>query len=254
MDLLTQSRQYLYLDSYTSFKIENILSVNIHGEKTLLAFNWTDIKDRDDRNLVNEDLYYGNPIMLIKVYVAAQLWLNSELVFPYLVAIGQQDPMYRKHAFMLMKPNETGDNEKSFGEPGYYRSTIGSWTNIFAVLKHTSDNWDDCSDQMKQWAALVLIYDAMHFIQQELKRLESRMSCQLWLNSRNKIRHEMNKAQRAVLGDCFNLQPFVEIMAFLIEKISPKMTFLKDPSTDYQVFTRPIIDRLWIYLQSDNYR
>ena len=49
----------------------------------------------------------------------------------------------------------------------------------------------------------------------------------------------MNKAQRAVLGDCFNLEPFVEIMAFLIRKISPKMTFLKDTSTDYQVFTRP---------------
>ena len=42
----------------------------------------------------------------------------------------------------------------------------------------------------------------------------------------------MNKAQRAVLG------PFVNIMSFLIRKIGPKMTFLKDTSTDYQVFTR----------------
>ena len=87
--------------------------------------------------------------------------------------------------------------------------------------------------------ALVLIYDAMHFIQQQLKLLESGMSCQLWLNSRNKMMNDMTKAQRAVLGDCFNLEPFVEIMAFLIVKISPKMTFLKDTSTDYQVFTRP---------------
>ena len=79
----------------------------------------------------------------------------------------------------------------------------------------------------------------MHFIQQELKRLESRMSCQLWLNSRNKMMDDMNKAQRAVLGYCFNLEPFVDIMAFLIRKISPKMTFLKDTSTDYQVFTPP---------------
>ena len=75
---------------------------------------------------------------------------------------------------MLMKPSETGDNEKSYGEPGYYESKIGSWTNIFAVLQHISDNWKDCSDQPKQWAALVLIYDAMHFIQQELKRLEAK--------------------------------------------------------------------------------
>ena len=103
-------------NSYTSFKIKNILSVNIHGEETLLAFNWTDIKDRNDNNLVNEDLYYGNPIMMIKVYMAARLWPNSEVLFPYLVAIGRHDPMYRKHSFMLMKPNETGDNEKSFGQ------------------------------------------------------------------------------------------------------------------------------------------
>ena len=146
---------------------------------------------------------------------------------------------YRKHAFMLMKPSETGDNEKSFGEPGYYESKIGSWTNIFAALKHISDNWTDCSEQLKQWAALVLIYDAMHFIQQELKRLESRMSCQLWLIFRNKMFNDMSKAQKAVLGHCFNLDPFVDIMSFLIRKISPKMTFLKDTSTDYQVFTRP---------------
>ena len=33
--------------------------------------------------------------------------------------------------------------------------------------------------------------------------------------------------------------PFVEIMSFLIRHISPKMTFLKDYSTDYQMFTRP---------------
>ena len=143
---------------------------------------------------------------------------------------------------MLMKPSETGGNEKSYGEPGYYESRIGSWTNIFAVLQHISDNWIDCSDQLKQWAALVLIYDAMHFIQQELKRLEARMSCQLWLNSRNKMMDEMTKAQKALLGDCFNLEPFVEIMSFLIRHISPKMTFLKDTSTDYQVFTRPRTD------------
>ena len=60
--------------------------------------------------------------MLIKVYMTAQLWLHSDVVFPYLVTIGQQEPMHRKHAFMLMKPSETGDNEKSFGEPGYYES------------------------------------------------------------------------------------------------------------------------------------
>ena len=96
---------------------------------------------------------------------------------------------------------------------------------------------------MKQWAALVLIYDAMHFIQQELKRLESRMSCQLWLNSKNKIFNDMNKAQKAVLGHCFNLDPFVDIMSFLIRHISPKMTFLKDTSTDYQVFTRSRTDK-----------
>ena len=28
-------------------------------------------------------------------------------------------------------------------------------------------------------------------------------------------------------------------MSFLIRHISPKMTFLKDSSTDYQMFTRP---------------
>ena len=41
---------------------------------------------------------------------------------------------------------------------------------------------------------------------------------------------------QASLGHCFNLDPFVNIMAFLIRKISP---ILKDTSTDYQVFTRP---------------
>ena len=171
------------------------MSFDIHGEETFLAFNWTDIKDRNDNNPVNEDLFYGNPIIMIKIYMAAQLWLNSEVLFPNLVAIGRQDPMYRKHSFMLMNRKETGDNEKSFGEPGYYRSTIGSWTNIFAVLKHIGDNWNECSSQTKQWAALVLMYDAMHFIQQELKLLESGMSCQMWLNSRNKMMNDMNKAQ-----------------------------------------------------------
>ena len=145
------------------------MGINIRGDEALFAFNWTDIEDKSDKNILNADLYYGNPIMLMKIYMTAQLWLNSGVVFPYLAAIGQQEPMYRKHAFMLMKPSETGDNEKSFGEPGYYESKIGSWTNIFAVLKHISDNWTDCSEQLKQWAALVLIYDAMHFIQQELK-------------------------------------------------------------------------------------
>ena len=52
----------------------------------------------------------------------------------------------------------------------------------------------------------------------------------------------MTKAQKALLGDCFNLEPFVEIMSFFIRHISPKMTFLKDTSTDYQVFTRPRTD------------
>ena len=131
---------------------------------------------------------------------------------------------------------------KSYGGPGYYESKIGSWTNIFAVLQHVSEDWKDCSNQLKQWAALVLIYDAMHFIQQELKRLEARMSCQLWLHCRNKMMDEMTKAQKALLGNCFNLDPFVEIMSFLIRHISPKMTFLKDSSTDYQIFTRPRTD------------
>ena len=52
----------------------------------------------------------------------------------------------------------------------------------------------------------------------------------------------MTKAQKALLGKCFNLDPFVDIMSFLILHISPKMTFLKDTSTDYQVFTRPRTD------------
>ena len=123
----------------------------------------------------------------------------------HLVAIGREEPMYRKHAFMLMKLSETGDNEKSYGEPGYYESKIGSWTNIFAVLQHISENWKDCSNQLKQWAALVLIYDAMHFIQQELKRLEARMSCQLWLNCRNKMIDEMTMAQKALLESFKNV-------------------------------------------------
>ena len=182
-------------NKYTCFKIQNLLRFDIHGQETFLAFNWTDIKDRNDNNPLNEDLFYGTPIIMIKIYMAAQLWLNSEVLFPYLVAIGRQDPMYRKHSFMLMNRKETGDNEKSFGEPGYYRSTIGSWTNIFAVLKHIGDNWNECSSQTKQWAALVLMYDAMHFIQQELKLLESGMCCQMWLNSRNKMMNDMNKAQ-----------------------------------------------------------
>ena len=105
-----------YGNKYTCFKIQNLLSFDIHGEETFLAFNWTDIKDRNDNNPVNEDLFYGNPIIMIKIYMAAQLWLNSEVLFPNLVAIGRHDPMYRKHSFMLMKPNETGDNEKSFGQ------------------------------------------------------------------------------------------------------------------------------------------
>ena len=81
-------------NSFSAFKIEGILGVNIRGDEALFAFNWTNIEEKSDRNLLNADLYYGHPIMLMKIYMTAQLWLNSGVVFPYLVAIGQEEPMY----------------------------------------------------------------------------------------------------------------------------------------------------------------
>ena len=224
---------------YTCLHIKNLLSENIYGDQTFLAFDWTKFEDRNDDLVVNEDVFDGRPIILIKIFMAAQLWLKSEVLFPYLVSIGRQNPMYRQHSFMLMNPKETGDNEKSFGRPGYYRSTIGSLTNIFAVLQYISDNWNDCSSQMKQWATLVLIYGAMHFIQEGSKLLESRSEQQMWLNCRNKMLNDMTRAQGDLLGECLHLDEFVAIVAFMITNISPIMTFLKDTSTDYQVFTRP---------------
>ena len=64
------------------------MGVNIRGDEALFAFNWTNVEDKANKNLLNAYLYYGNPIMLMKIYMTAQLWLNSAAVFPYLVAIG----------------------------------------------------------------------------------------------------------------------------------------------------------------------
>ena len=50
------------------------------------------------------------------------------------MSLGTQNPFYKKHSFMFMNPKDTGENEKSFGEQGYYESTMGTWTFIFAVL------------------------------------------------------------------------------------------------------------------------
>lgn len=48
-----------------------------------------------------------------KIDMAAQLWLGSMVLHPYLMSIGTQNPLYKKHSFMLMNPKETGDNEKT---------------------------------------------------------------------------------------------------------------------------------------------
>ena len=66
---------------FSAFKIEGILGVNIRGDEALFAFNWTNIEDKANKNLLNADLYYGNPIILMKIYMTAQLWLNSAVVF-----------------------------------------------------------------------------------------------------------------------------------------------------------------------------
>ena len=62
-------------DEFTCFEIKNLLSFDIYGQETFLAFNWTNIIDRNDNHPFNKDLFYGTPIIMIKVYMAAQLWL-----------------------------------------------------------------------------------------------------------------------------------------------------------------------------------
>ena len=46
------------------------------------------------------------------MYIAADGWLNSDVRYSYLIATGEEKPMYRANSFMLMNPRDTGDNEK----------------------------------------------------------------------------------------------------------------------------------------------
>ena len=89
-----------------------------------------------------------------KVYMAADGWLNSDVRYPYLIAIGTEKPMYRANAFMLMNPRDTGDNEKSCGAPGYYSSRIGTWNYLFTILKNINEQWTDSTPQIRIWSLL----------------------------------------------------------------------------------------------------
>ena len=100
-------------EKYVCFSIKQILGENVGGIKALLAFGWTSEADEGNNFVANDNLYYGHPLIMKKIYMAAQLWLGSMVLHPYLMSIGTQNPLYKKHSFMLMNPKETGDNEKT---------------------------------------------------------------------------------------------------------------------------------------------
>ena len=87
----------------------------------------------------------------------------------------------------------------------------------------------------------------MHFIQHQLRELERSTGQQQWLACRTKIHADMSRASRECTCDH---DDFAEIMAFIIENISPKMTFIKDDNTDFQVYTRPHTDDELVFFEA----
>ena len=102
----SQSRMHLqklfgmHIDEWSYFNISQLIEETPDGRETFLAFGWT--KDIGNNYVANNDSFEGNPFVMKKVYMAADGWLNSELRYPYLIAIGNEKPMYRANSFMLM--------------------------------------------------------------------------------------------------------------------------------------------------------
>ena len=74
-------------NEYSGFNVDQLLSDNIRGKPTFLAFGWTALAERGANHVIYEDLFYGYPNIMMKIYMAAQLWLRSVVLFPYLMSL-----------------------------------------------------------------------------------------------------------------------------------------------------------------------
>ena len=143
--------------------------------------------------------------------------------------------MYGANAFMLTNPRDTGDNEKSSGAPGYYSSRIGTWNYLFTILKNINEQWTDSTPQIREWAKLVLLYDVMHFVQQQLREKEASASQQQWMACRVAISTRMTRECQDM--EC-NDHDFTRVLHFIIDNISPRLSFFRDGTTDFRYYTR----------------
>ena len=117
----------------------------------------------------------------------------------------------------------------------YYGSKIGSWKYVFTVLKNINVNWTDSTPQIREWAKLVLLYDIMHFVQQQWKEKEESASQQQWMAYRNQINAHMSTTWRAMEWED---DDFATALHFIIDRISPRLSFFRDNTTDFQFYTR----------------
>ena len=71
---------------YSGLNIDKISSENIYGKPTFLAVGSRALEERGANHVINEDLFYGYPNIIMKIHMAAQLWVRSVALFPYLMS------------------------------------------------------------------------------------------------------------------------------------------------------------------------